>query len=154
MTLAQGNDISALRLRGNLILAIAFTGSIFLSACLLFFVQPMFTKMALPYLGGAPNVWNTAMVFFQAMLLGGYIYAHVISKYLPMPAQIAVHAVVLLSGLLFLPIAIGVGVTPTIEAPAFDWAVRWCVRRSVLCVVGASAIVAALVLIHQSPKCG
>ena len=118
MTTAHGDFSSSTQIRGGFVLAAVFTCSIFLSACLLFFVQPMFTKMALPYLGGAPNVWNTAMVFFQAMLLGGYIYAHVISKYLPIPAQLGVHALVLLAGLIFLPIAIGTGVTPTIEAPA------------------------------------
>ena len=45
------------------------TGAIFLSAALLFAVQPMFTKMVLPRLGGAPSVWSVAMVFFQAALL-------------------------------------------------------------------------------------
>jgi len=87
-------------------LAIIFTATIFLSATLLFSVQPMFTKLILPLLGGASNVWNTAMVFFQAMLLGGYIYAHMVSKYLPVKAQIAVHFAVTAAGFLFLPLAV------------------------------------------------
>src|SRR5438477_393056 len=56
------------------------TGAIFLSAALLFAVQPMFTKMVLPRLGGAPQVWSVAMVFFQAALLAGYGYAHALIR--------------------------------------------------------------------------
>ena len=57
-----------------------FSLTLFLSAFLLFGVQPLFSKMVLPYLGGSPMVWNTAMVFFQAMLLAGYGYAYFNSK--------------------------------------------------------------------------
>ena len=59
------------------------TGAIFLSAALLFAVQPMFTKMVLPRLGGAPSVWSVAMVFFQAALLAGYAYAQLLTRYAP-----------------------------------------------------------------------
>ena len=52
-----------------------FMATIFLSAVLVFSVQPMFTKMVLPMLGGSPGVWNTAMLFFQTTLLVGYVYA-------------------------------------------------------------------------------
>ena len=92
--------------RRSIGLAVIFTATIFLSATLLFSVQPMFTKLILPLLGGASNVWNTAMVFFQAMLLGGYIYAHLVSKYLPVKTQIAVHACVTAAGFIFLPLAV------------------------------------------------
>ena len=92
--------------RRSISLAVIFTTTIFLSATLLFSVQPMFTKLILPLLGGASNVWNTAIVFFQAMLLGGYIYAHLVSKYLPVKAQIAVHACVTAAGFIFLPLAV------------------------------------------------
>jgi len=101
-------------------LAVIFTATIFLSATLLFSVQPMFTKLILPLLGGSSNVWNTAMVFFQAMLLGGYIYAHLVSKHLPFKAQIGVHLLVTALGLMFLPLAIGEGVTtPESGMPTF-----------------------------------
>ena len=50
--------------------------TLFLSALLLFSILPMFTKMVLPKLGGAPAVWSVAMVFFQTALLAGYAYAH------------------------------------------------------------------------------
>ncbi|WP_371397352.1 spermidine synthase [Fretibacter rubidus] len=89
-----------------------FTLAILLSAVLLFSVQPMFTKLVLPLLGGSSNVWNTAMVFFQAVLLLGYIYAHVITKYLPLKAQIIIHMAVLGLGCFFLPLSIAQGWTP------------------------------------------
>ena len=57
-----------------------YGAAIFLSAALLFAVQPMFTKMVLPRLGGAPAVWSVAMVFFQALLLAGYGYAHLLTR--------------------------------------------------------------------------
>jgi hypothetical protein len=59
-----------------------FAGTLFVSAVLLFSVQPMFTKMVLPLLGGSPSVWSVAMVFFQATLLAGYAYAHGLSRWL------------------------------------------------------------------------
>jgi len=106
--------------RRSIGLAVIFTATIFLSATLLFSVQPMFTKLILPLLGGASNVWNTAMVFFQAMLLGGYIYAHLVSKYLPVKAQIAVHACVTAAGFLFLPLAIPANIVlPESGMPTF-----------------------------------
>lgn len=86
--------------------ALVFTGTIFVSAFLLFLIQPLFGKMALPLLGGAPGVWNTALVFFQAALLAGYLYAHLTSRYLPMRAQIGLHAVVLVVATLALPVTI------------------------------------------------
>ena len=72
---------------------------IFLSAALIFAVQPMFTKLVLPRLGGSPSVWSVAMVFFQAALLAGYAYAHLITHYLPGRISIAVHLAVLLLAL-------------------------------------------------------
>ena len=60
-----------------------FTTAIFVSAALLFMVQPMFTKLVLPRFGGAPAVWSVAIVFFQAALLAGYAYAHWLTRYVP-----------------------------------------------------------------------
>ena len=73
-----------------------FGVTLFVSATLLFLVQPMVGKMILPLLGGTPAVWNTCMVFFQALLLAGYYYAHKTSTGLPTGRQVRVHAVVLL----------------------------------------------------------
>jgi hypothetical protein len=83
-----------------------FAAAIFLSAGLLFAVQPMFTKMVLPKLGGTPAVWSVAMVFFQAVLLAGYAYAHALTKYLPGKRSIVVHVAVMFAATLFLPLAI------------------------------------------------
>jgi hypothetical protein len=64
-----------------------FAATLFVSALLLFAVQPMFTKMLLPRLGGAPAVWSVAVVVFQAALLLGYAYAHLLARTLrPGPA--------------------------------------------------------------------
>src|SRR5436309_15207663 len=84
--------------------AAIFALTLLLSSTLLFLLQPMFAKMVLPRLGGTPAVWNTCMVFFQACLLCGYAYAHVLTR-LRMWQQIAVHAVVLALPLIALPVA-------------------------------------------------
>lgn len=80
--------------------------TLILSAFLLFSVQPMMARMVLPLLGGAPSVWNTAMVFFQGMLLAGYGYAHLTSRFMPVRAQAGLHIILLLGAFFFLPIAI------------------------------------------------
>src|SRR3989442_15862422 len=79
----------------NLLLAI-FCAAILMSAALLFAVQPMFTKMVLPRLGGAAAVWSVAMVFFQATLLAGYAYAHLLTRFAPGRASVLIHLAVLL----------------------------------------------------------
>ena len=76
-----------------------FASTLFVSAFLLFLVQPMIGKMILPRLGGTPAVWATCMVFFQAALLAGYGYTHSVSTYLPVRRQLFVHG-----GLLLLPL--------------------------------------------------
>lgn len=98
---------------------ILFGAAIFISAVLLFLVQPIAAKLVLPILGGTPNVWNTAMVFFQTMLLLGYFYSHLVSRRLRLPMQFVVHACVMGSVLLALPIglpsaawAVGSGFSP------------------------------------------
>ncbi len=76
---------------------VLFAATLFVSASLLFMVQPMVGKMILPLLGGSPAAWNTCMVFFQGLLLLGYLYAHnLTTKYRDKPAkQTAVHMAVL-----------------------------------------------------------
>lgn len=83
-----------------------FTSAVFLSAGLLFLVQPMVAKTLLPLLGGSPAVWNTCMVFFQVALLAGYVYAHLLSTRIPARLQWAVHLCVLGAGVAALPIAL------------------------------------------------
>ncbi|TXD35884.1 hypothetical protein FRC98_14530 [Lujinxingia vulgaris] len=81
-----------------------FTLTIFLSALLLFMVQPMAGKMLLPSLGGTPGVWNTCMMFFQAVLLLGYLWAHGVSRLRALP-QLLLHALLLVAALVALPLS-------------------------------------------------
>ncbi|MGY4572279.1 MULTISPECIES: spermidine synthase [Bradyrhizobium] len=99
----------------NRLVLVVYTAAIFVSALLLFSVQPLFTKMVLPRLGGSPAVWSVAMVFFQSLLLGGYAYAHLLMKLNGRIAPVAVHLVLLVVALLTLPLAIrsGWGEPPT-----------------------------------------
>src|ERR1700722_13186212 len=90
----------------TLILA-AYTVSIFVSALLLFSVQPLFTKMILPRLGGSPAVWSVAMVFFQSLLLGGYAYAHFLMTFRNRVIPVVIHLILLSIAFLTLPLAIG-----------------------------------------------
>ncbi|MEO0381062.1 MAG: fused MFS/spermidine synthase, partial [Pseudomonadota bacterium] len=89
----------------GLFAAASFTLTIFLSASLLFFVQPLFAKMVLPQIGGAPAVWTTAMLFFQLMLIAGYVYAHVLTRYVPAKLQLPVHVAFWAVALAFLPLS-------------------------------------------------
>jgi SAM-dependent methyltransferase len=96
-----------------------FSATLGLSAFLLFIVQPMFAKMVLPLLGGAPSVWNTAMVVFQAMLLAGYLYAHVLTRHIAPALQVGAHLALLALAALSLPIAPALGWdAPPAHAPA------------------------------------
>lgn len=83
-----------------------FALAIFTSASLVFVVQPMVTKLVLPMLGGSPAVWNTAMVFFQAALLAGYLYAHLLQRVASIRVQVLIHLGLLLAAALFLPLHI------------------------------------------------
>ncbi|MGH2658020.1 MAG: hypothetical protein ACRDIZ_15220, partial [Actinomycetota bacterium] len=91
------------------------------SALLLFWVQPMLTKVILPILGGTPAVWNTALVFFQAALLTGYLYAHLSSRWLGDRRQPLLHVLVLAGAALFLPIALPDGWRPPTEGSPVLW---------------------------------
>src|SRR6266705_3503652 len=76
---------------------IVFAPTLFLSAFLLFWFEPMVGKMMLPFLGGAASVWITCLLFFQLMLLAGYGYAHVLERYAGIRMQLAAHAVMILA---------------------------------------------------------
>src|SRR5947199_6819827 len=86
----------------NRLVLIVYTAAIFTSALLLFSVQPLFTKMVLPRLGGSPAVWSVAMVFFQSLLLAGYAYAHLLMQARKRVIPVAVHLVLLMVALLTL----------------------------------------------------
>jgi len=94
------------------------------SAFLLFWVEPLFAKLVLPLLGGSPAVWNTCLMFFQAMLLLGYLYAHVSSRYLDARRQALMHVGLLAFALLSLPVAIPAGWTPPASGNVIPWLLR------------------------------
>src|SRR5216683_936427 len=93
----------------NRLVLVVYTAAIFVSALLLFSVQPLFTKMVLPRLGGSPAVWSVAMVFFQSLLLAGYSYAHFLMRIKNRAVSVAVHLALLVLALLTLPLAIASG---------------------------------------------
>ncbi|MGI9518336.1 MAG: fused MFS/spermidine synthase [Pirellulaceae bacterium] len=81
-----------------------FALTILLGAFLVFQVQPVFSNSVLPWFGGTPAVWTTCMLFFQVVLFGGYLYAHVLSSRLQPKMQVIVHSILLLVALCTLPI--------------------------------------------------
>jgi hypothetical protein len=103
---AAAAELSAAR---NRLVLVVYTSAIFVSALLLFSVQPLFTKMVLPRLGGSPAVWSVAMVFFQSLLLAGYAYAHFLMQVKNRVIPVAVHLVVLLIAIATLPLSIANG---------------------------------------------
>lgn len=116
MTSLASPTASAQRsLSRNRLLLIIYTAAIFVSALLLFSVQPLFTKMVLPRLGGSPAVWSVAMVFFQSLLLAGYAYAHFLMQLKSRVIPVVVHLVLLIAAMLTLPLSIasGWGVPPS-----------------------------------------
>lgn len=100
--------------RKSLFIATILTGSF-----LLFLVQPLIARMALPRLGGAPAVWNSAMLVYQALLLGGYAYAHALSR-LTIRRQSMIHLALLLLAALTLPITLA-----ELAPPAPGWEAAW-----------------------------
>jgi hypothetical protein len=103
----------------------AFAATVFLSAGLMFLVEPMVAKMVLPRLGGSPAVWSTCLVFFQAVLLLGYAYAHVLALLLSRWAQILVHvSLLLLLAVHTPPLDLGAGAPPPGDSPALWLLIR------------------------------
>jgi hypothetical protein len=103
-------------------LTLLFTVTAFLSAFLLFSVEPLIGRLILPKLGGAPAVWNTCMVFFQAELLAGYALAHVLGRSVSPGRQRIMVALGLLAAGLALPIQLShgaVGPPPAESSPVF-----------------------------------
>ena len=128
--------------------ALLYAATLFVSALLLFSIQPMFAKMVLPKLGGAPAVWSVAMVFFQTVLLAGYAYAHLLNRVL-LPRWAAMFHLALLGvTATMLPIAIA----PGWGTPPSDGTALWLfglfavsIGLAVLHAVGQRAVAAELV---------
>jgi hypothetical protein len=105
---------------GSIGVPILFAVTLFVSALLLFLVQPMIAKMILPFLGGSPAVWNTCQVFFQAVLLVGYTYAHVSTGWLGVRNQGWMHLLLMFAPLAVLPLSLR-----NWEPPGGDNPVGW-----------------------------
>ena len=112
----------AKRLRDTMVFSYSLT--LFMSAFLLFVVQPMVGKMVLPLYGGTSAVWNTCMVFFQTMLLLGYAYAHISVKWLGPRLQPIAHFCLLFLPILVLPILITQDILPSAESDPVLWLLR------------------------------
>src|SRR5262249_14743707 len=113
-------------------------GTMMVSAALIFSVQPLLGRLILPYFGGVPSVWNTAMLFFQAALLLGYGYAHFLARHGSPRQQVAIHGVLLLLSMLFLPVALPHGWSPQ-EGQALPLAIILVLSAS----IGAPFVVAS-----------
>jgi hypothetical protein len=107
--------------RGQAAVLAIFAATLFLSALLLFSVQPMFAKIVLPQLGGSPSVWAVSTCFFQAMLFAGYCYAHWLNRYVAPRLAPLVHLTVLAVAYLAMPVGLPAGAS---EPPA-DGAYLW-----------------------------
>src|SRR5215211_6534821 len=119
-------------------MALVFAAALFVSAFLLFWVQPLAGKMVLPLLGGTPAVWNTCMLFFQALLLAGYAYALALTRWLSARAQALTHVGLLVVAAAALPPAIDAaasGGAPEGGSPA------WWLLRTLLLTVGLPFLV-------------
>src|SRR6201987_1423281 len=115
MTVAAPSIMDQAAISRNRLILMVYSWAIFVSALLLFSVQPLFTKMVLPRLGGSPAGWSGGMGFFQALLLGGYAYAHYLMQVRKPMLPVAIHLVLLVIALLSLPLSIagGWGEPPT-----------------------------------------
>lgn len=123
-----------------------FAAAVFASAGLVFVVQPMVAKLVLPMLGGSPAVWNTSMVFFQAALLVGYGYAHLLQRITSLRAQVGVHLVLLVAAALFLPLRVsGLLGDPDPSAPA-----AWLLATLALSVGAPFAVLSATAPLMQA----
>ena len=119
---AEARAPSRIALRHDFLPVALLIAAIFTSAFLLFWVQPLFSKMVLPLLGGSPSVWNTAMMFFQVTLLAGYGYAHLLTTRIARPGhQMLIHAAVVAGGLFFLPLAIAHNAVPPAGLSPVPW---------------------------------
>ena len=87
----------------GLALSTVYTAAIFLSAVLMFWLEPMFPKAILPLMGGTPATWVTALMFYQAVLLLGYAYCFAITRWLSHRAQMGIHLALLATTALTLP---------------------------------------------------
>ena len=114
---------------GRALLPILFTLTAFTGAGLLFVVQPMVARLLLPSYGGSATVWSTSSLFFQVLLLLGYLYTHLSTQRLGRPWQPRLHVLVLLLPVVALPVALPTDAAPGDQSPAI-----WLLRTLVLMI--------------------
>jgi len=95
------------------VVAWVLAGTVFLSAFLLFQVQPLISKAILPWFGGSPSVWTTCMIFFQSLLVAGYAYSHGLNRSLNRWRNFILHSMLLVVAAFLLPVVPGVAWKPT-----------------------------------------
>ncbi|MEE9412506.1 MAG: spermidine synthase, partial [Methylococcales bacterium] len=105
----------------TLLVTASFGTTLFLSALLLFSVQPMFGKLLLPLLGGTPAVWNTCMVFYQSLLFFGYLYAHFSPTKLKFAHQALLHLGLFALSLALLPVGLFEDAAPSSDSNPVFW---------------------------------
>ena len=126
--------------------ALLIPGAVFFSAVLVFLVQPLVGRLLLPSLGGAPGVWNTSLVFFQAALLVGYAYAHALQRIRRLDLQAAVHLALLLAAAVVLPLRAGEG----LGAPSESAPTAWLLLQLALIVGAPFAVLSATAPLLQA----
>jgi len=123
-----------------------FALTTFVSAGLVFMVQPMVAKLVLPLLGGSPSVWNTSMAFFQAALLAGYGYAHLLQRVGSVRVQAALHVGALLLAAIVLPLR----VSGVLGEPSSDHPALWLLGVLALSIGAPFAILSATAPLVQA----
>ena len=98
-----------------------FAATLFLSSLLMFALEPIVARTVLPILGGTPMVWNTCVLFFQILLLGGYAYAHGVTTWLGSRRSSAAYGVVLVLPFVTLPFALGPDAQPPADGNPVGW---------------------------------
>jgi len=133
-------------LSGSRFGAAPYAFTIFLSAALVFLVQPMFAKMAMPVLGGSPSVWNVSLVCFQAALLGGYVYAHLLARLKNTRLQVVIHGTALLAAAVVLPF----GLTTALGAPNPSAPTLWLAGAFALSIAPPFMVISATAPLIQA----
>jgi hypothetical protein len=123
-----------------------FTLALFSSAALIFVLQPLFGRMVTPLLGGSPQVWNTSMAFFQAALLAGYLYAHLVARLRDIRVQALIHVLALAAGWFFLPLH----VSTALGEPSSDQPALWLLGVLALSVGAPFAVASATAPLLQA----
>jgi hypothetical protein len=98
-----------------------FATTLFFSSLLMFALEPIVAKTVLPILGGTPMVWNTCVLFFQILLLGGYAYAHGVTTWVGSRRSSAAYIVLLVLPFATLPFAIGADAQPRVDGNPIGW---------------------------------